>query len=114
MVTLTLGDPATPTPALASRPGGAWVAAAAVDINATISVAAVSDATTVPISGPGPRRIPDSIHPPISRTPRRRALRAVGPARRPRPAPGLPAPGPPVRRTGTPPGRRTSSPGGRG
>ena len=99
---------------VASRPADAWVSAAAVDIAATVKMAAAAEATTVPISGPGPRRIPASIHPPISRAPRRRAGQARRPAGPPWRAPGLVAPGPPVRRTGTRPGRRIWSPAGRG
>src|ERR1700722_17551368 len=103
---LTLVDPATTTLALASRPAGAWVSAAAVAIAATVRTAATADATTVPISGPGPRRIPASIHPAIRQAPRRRAppvQRRAGP---PWQALGRAVPGPPARRTGTPPDRR--------
>ena len=46
------------------------MSATATDIAATVSAAAAADATTVPISGPGPRRTPASIQPRISQPPR--------------------------------------------
>src|ERR1700678_1650327 len=120
-VTLRLVLAATTTLASASRPAGAAVSAAAIDIAATDSVAAIADATTVPISGPEPRRSPASTQLRIrAALPQGQHMRVVRPARRvrrghppPRPAPGDPGSGPPCPPARTPPDRRTASPAGR-
>src|ERR1700733_8420883 len=74
---------ATTTLALASRPAGTVVSAAAIDMAATDSVAAMADATTVPISGPGARRTPASIQPRIRTARPRPGPRPVLPGLRP-------------------------------
>src|SRR5579872_1018682 len=104
-VTFRWVSAATTTLAPASRPAGTVVLATAIEIAATVSAAAVADATTVPISGPGLRCSPASIQrisPPPAR-PVRPARAAPG---LPAPAPGQAAPGRPGLRAGTPPDRK--------